>query len=66
MQRLRRFERMVWRYKMVYRAFAAGGANAIEHREIERLQCTMKKHRGCDYELKILEGKVVAKAGLLA
>ncbi|KAJ1446330.1 hypothetical protein M885DRAFT_577847 [Pelagophyceae sp. CCMP2097] len=65
MQRLRRSERMVWRYKMVYRAFAVGGANPVEHREIERLQCTMKKHRGCDYELRILEGKVVAKVACM-
>jgi hypothetical protein len=65
MQRLRRFERMVWRYKQAYWHFAGGTASEMEHREIERLQKTMKQHRGCDYELKIAEGKIVAKTTLM-
>ena len=47
--RLLRFERMVSRYKQVYRHFAPGGASKVEHRKIEHLQREKKNHRGVDF-----------------
>ena len=64
--RLRRFERMVFRYKQVYRHFASGGASKVEYREIERLQREKKNHRGVDFELKLVDGKVTGMADFLA
>lgn len=60
--RIRRFERMIWRYKQVYRHFSKGDATPVEHSEIERLQQVMKKHRGCDYELRQCEAGVTLAA----
>jgi hypothetical protein len=56
---------MVWRYKEVYRHHADGGASAMEYKEIERLQRVMKKHRGCDFELQLAEGRVASMAGFV-
>lgn len=59
-ERIRRFERMIWRYKQVYRHFSTGDATPVEHEEIERLQKVMKNHRGCDYELRQCETKLMS------
>ena len=53
LERIRRFERNVWRYKQVYNNYAAGKATTMEHTEIERLQKECKKHRGVAYELRM-------------
>jgi hypothetical protein len=66
LERIRKFERMVWRYKEVYRHHADGGASTMEYKEIERLQRVMKKHRSCDYELHLAEGRVASMSGFLA
>ena len=50
----------------MYRHFASGGASKIEHREINSLQREKNNHRGVDFELKLVEGKVTGMADFLA
>ena len=68
LERARRFERVAWRYKEVYRKLHAnsGDMTEFEHRETERLQMQMQKHRGVDAELRLLETGALDEAGFLS
>lgn len=66
LERCRRYERVAYRYKMVYRKLHADTTlTEFEHGQIERLQKEMRSHRGVNKEFKALETGAFHNAGFL-
>ena len=63
-ERMRKYERVAWRYKNVYRKLHANSElNEFEHSEIERLQKQVQSHRNTSKEFKQLEAGAFVERG---